>query len=60
MEVLGVKAARTAELTRGTKGVGHKIQGERSPGRKATGIGVCDPSVRLQPLHRLTPSFSSV
>ena len=37
-----------------------KASDQRSPERKATGIGVRDPRARLRPLRRLTPSFSSV
>jgi hypothetical protein len=34
-----------------------KSNDQRWPGRRATGIGVGDPRVRLRPLRRLTPSF---
>ena len=37
-----------------------KASHQRSPGRKATGIGVRDPRARLRLRRRLTPSFSSV
>ena len=48
------------ELARCAKRVRYKSKDQRSPGRKATGIGVRDPRARLRPLRRRTPSFSSV
>jgi hypothetical protein len=32
---------------------------QRSPSRRATGIGIRDPRARLRPLRRFTPSLSS-